>query len=595
LTGPSPASGAGRDQRLPLLAIILQSALLPLLGVPIWFRNEAPYHYLYCREIGLLDSWKTYTPAINRPVVRFVEWVECQAFGANASLYVLFNGLLFVLFTIVLARLAASLFGRVAGWLTVLALLATSSLVFYPIYNAIHGVEYPLELLLATGAVALLHAALRGDARRFAAGVACGLLAVFTHSMSLAVLPAVLVAAVALAPERPALFGPRGRLAILVLAPCALLLMPLVQSSGAPGGILAQGGPAGSIRFALAQAAALDAQAMRAPFGTIFLWGALFLAMGGAAARPAGSRAPVGGGAPDAVAPPGAGGRSGAVPPPGAAGRPNAVAPRRMLLLAALALAAAVAVSLVGPSVRCARLALLLAALAAAAARDRRLAFLVTWAFAGAGLFLLTPERNASYYRHLAVPAAVLLGGAFAGMLEATGRALPLAPALRRAITLPRAALAAALLSAAVLVAARAVPVPILSARIADIDYVKDLSFAFRDLVAHVAREAAPGDTILMYRGPTREEESRELYGTSYMERLQPSKFPYYEWYFRLLGREDIRVAAVEDRATDPERLRGRRLLAVNAWEIERTIVERGVRPEAEFRRGRARAAIFAP
>ncbi len=543
---------APATERLPILAIVLQSALLPLLGVPIWFRNEAPYHYIYCREIGLLDSWKTYTPAIQRPVVRFVEWVECQAFGTSASLYVLFNGLLFVLFAIVLARLAASLYGRLAGWLAVLALLATSSLVFYPLYNAIHGVEYPLEMLLATGAVALMREGLRGDARRFAAGIACGLLAVFTHSMSLAVLPPVLVAAIVLAPERPALFGPRGRLAALALAPCALLLMPVVQSSGAPGGILAQGGLGGSIRFALAQAAALDSQAMRAPFGTLFLWGALFLAVGGRA-------------------------------------------PRRALLLAALALAAAVAVSLVGRSAPFARLVLLLAALAAAAARDRRHAFLVAWAFAGAALFLLTAERNASYYRHLAVPAAVVLGGAFAAMVEAAGRALPPAPALLRAITLPRAALAAALFSAALLAAARAVPVPVLSARLADIDYVKDLSFTFRDLVAHAARDAAPGDTILMYRGPTREEESRDLYGTSYMERLQPSKFPYYEWYFRLLGREDLRVAAVEDRVADPERIRGRRLLAVNAWEIERTIVERGVRPETEFRRGRARAALFAP
>jgi hypothetical protein len=549
-------------ERLPLVAIALQSALLPILGLPIWFRNEAPYHYLYCREIGFLDSWKTYTPAINRPVVRFVEWVECQAFGPSASLYVVFNGLLFVLFTLVLARLAASLFGRLAGWLAVIALLATSSLVFYPIYNAIHGVEYPLELLFATGAVAFLREGLRGDARRFAAGVACGLLAVFTHSMSLAVLPLVLAASVALAPERPALFGPRGRLAVLILAPCALLLMPLVQASGAPGGLFAQGGAGRSLRFALAQAAALDAQAMRVPFGPVLLWGTLFLAMGGAAPRP---------------------------------GDPGPSSPRRALLLAALALLVALAASVAGRAVPCVRLAILLAALAAAAARDRRLAFLAVWAFAGAGLFLLTTERNASYYRHLVVPAAVLLGGAYAAMVEAAGRAFPLPPALRRAITLRRAALAVAILSAALLAAARAVPLPVLSARLADIDYVKDLSFTFRDLVAHAAREAAPGDTLLMYRGPTREDESRDLYGADYMARLQPSKFAYYAWYFRLLGRDDLHIAAVEDRAADPDRIRGRRLLAVNGWEIERTIVEQGARPEVEFRRGRARAALFVP
>lgn len=571
---PSRAEQAGETtERLPLLALVLQAAILPLLGIPIWFRNEAPYHYVYCREIGFLDSWRTYTPAISRPVVRVVEWLECYTFGTNADLYVLFNGLLFVLFALVMARLTATLFGRLAAWLSVLILLGAWSLVFYPLYNALHGVEYPLELLLATGAVLLLHTGLAGDARRFAAGIFLGALAALTHSMSLAILPPVLVAALIFAsPARTRLLGPRGRLAVLLLAPCALLLMPIVQRSGAPGGLFAQGGLGGSIRFALGQAAALDAQAMRAPAGPLLLWGAFFLALGGRAARPAGS--PARGAGPDVVA---------------------ALPPRRILALAGLSLAAALVLTAIGPGVPGARLAILLAALAAAAVRDRRHAFLAVWAFAGAGLFLLTTERNASYYRHLAVPTAVMLGGAFAAMLDAAAGALPVAPALRRAIILPRAALATAVLTTALVVAARATPVPVLSARLADLDYVKDLSFTFRDLVARVAREAAPGDTLLMYRGPTREEESRELYGAAYLARLQPSKFPYYEWYFRLFGRADLHVAAVEDRAADPERLRGLRLLAVNAWEIERTIQDRGDRPEVEVQRGRARAALFAP
>jgi signal transduction histidine kinase len=255
----------------------------------------------------------------------------------------------------------------------------------------------------------------------------------------------------------------------------------------------------------------------------------------------------------------------------------------------------AIALSVLGARVPLARLALLMVAVVAAAARDRRLAFLAVWAIAGAGLFLLTPERNASYYRHLAVPTAILSAAAFASMVDALSRARAIPAALRRSVTLPRAAVAAVVLSAAILLAARAAPVPFLSAKLEDIEYVKDLSFTFRDVITQAAAEAAAGDTLLMFRGPTREEESHELYGRGYLDRLQPSKFAYYEWYFRLLGRDDLRVAAIEDVAGEAGPARGRRVLAVNAWETERVIADLGLRPAREFLRGRARAALFGP
>lgn len=545
---------ARRAGVVPLAVVALQAALLPLAGVPIWFRNEAPYHLVIARATPFLESWKSYTEAINRPVVRVAEWIGCQAFGANATLHVLWNGALFVLFALVLARFAGALFGGVAGWLATMVLLAAFDIVFYPVYNAIHGVQYPLELLLATGALYLLWQGMRGSAARFAAGALCAVAAFFTHSMSVVVIPAAVVVMALTAGSEFALGGRRGRIAIVLLAPCALLLLPLVQASGAPGGIMEKGGVGGALIFLRWRFEILAKLVMRVPAGPILLAGAFVAALprGGARLRDA---------------------------------------------LAAIAAAIAAALVAARANAEWAALALFFAAFAVAALRDRRLLFLLVWAAAGAALFIVTREWSASYYRHLAVPAALALAGALSPVVAAlaalaAGVALP-AP-LRSLATAPRAALLVACLSYAVIFAARAVPVPYVGAKVRELEYVKDLSFAFRDAVAGAAARVGDGDTILMYKGQSRDSEMESLYGEDFFLRLQPSKFPYYEWYFRLCGRT-VAVEAVEARAAAAHTLGGRPLLAVNEWEIRDAAKEFGASPSREFRRGRARAALIEP
>jgi hypothetical protein len=95
-----------------------------------------------------------------------------------------------------------------------------------------------------------------------------------------------------------------------------------------------------------------------------------------------------------------------------------------------------------------------------------------------------------------------------------------------------------------------------------------------------------------MYKGQSRDNEMESLYGEDYFLRLQPSKFPYYEWYFRLFERTVV-VEAVEARAQAARTLSGRTLLAANAWEAREAAETFGLAPRAEFHRNRAHAAIF--
>ncbi|MFN0149242.1 MAG: hypothetical protein ACKVU1_00855 [bacterium] len=547
MTGVAP--GAHNARSVPLIVVALQAALLPLAGVPIWFRNEAPYHYIIARATPLLDSWKTYTEAINRPVVRVAEWAACHAFGVDATLHVLWNGALFVLFALVLARFADALFGGLAGWLSVVVLLAAFDIVFYPVFNAIHGVQYPLELLLSTGALYLMWQGMRGSAARFAAGMLCAAAAFFTHSMSVVVIPAaVAVMALSAGPEF-ALGGRRGRIAIVLLAPCALLLLPVVQSSGAPGGIMEKGGVGGALIFLQWRFEILAKLVMRLPAGPILLAGAFAAAVARGDAKLRG---------------------------------------------VAIAVAAAIVVALAAVKLGAEwlGLALFFVAFAIAAIRDRRLRFLFVWALAGAALFIVTREWSASYYRHLALPAALALAGTLSPIVSAIAARAPRRAILRPLASPLRAALLVASLSYVAVFAARFVPVPYVGAKVRELEYVKDLSFAFRDAIADAAGRVADGDTLLMYKGQSRDSEMESLYGEDFFLRLQPSKFPYYEWYFRLYGKT-VMVEAVEARAAAARSRGGRALLAVNAWEIRDASSAFGGAPAREFRRGRARAALF--
>ena len=532
------------SRRALLLAVALQAALLPLAGIPIWFRNEAPYHYVIARQTAFADSWRSYTEAIHRPVVRVAEWAACHVLGASATLHVAWNGILFVLFALVLARLAEDVFDRTTGWLSAVALLAAFDIVFYPIYNAIHGVQYPLELLLVTGAILLLRQGLRGNLSRFVAGTLLALGAFFTHSMSVVVIPAALFTMLATDRREITLVGSRGRIALLVATPCALLLMPLVQSSGAPGGVLEKGSVADALVFLGWRFQILGKLVMRAPAGPILLWGALLSV----------ARGPL---------------------PPARTAAALAVA---LLVWGASAAAHAEWIALT----------LALAAFAAAGLRRTRALFLVVWALAGVALFAITREWSASYYRHLAVPASILIASGFAAALAGLAATRP-APFAR----LASAPFVVALLSYALVFSARAAPLPFVSRKVAELEYVKDLSFNFRDAVAAASALVADGDTLLMYKGQSRDNEMESLYGEDYFMRLQPSKFPYYEWYFRLFGRTVV-VEAVEARAEASRTLGGRTLVAANAWEAREAAETFGVAPRAEFRRGRAHAAVFA-
>lgn len=531
------------SRRVTLLAVALQAALLPLAGIPIWFRNEAPYHYVIARQTALVDSWRSYTEAINRPVVRVAEWAACHALGANATLHVIWNGVLFVLFALVLARLAEAIFDRSTGWLSVVALLAAFDIVFYPIYNAIHGVQYPLELLLVTGAILLLRQGLRGSLSRFLAGTLLALGAFLTHSMSVVVIPAAVFTMLVTDRREITLVGRRGWIALLVATPCALLLMPLVQSSGAPGGVLEKGNVTDALVFLGWRFQILAKLVMRAPAGPVLLWGALLSV----------ARDPL--------------------PPTRTA--------------AALAVALAVWGASAAAHAEWIALTVALATLAAAGLRRPRALFLVVWAVAGASLFVITREWSASYYRHLAVPAALLIASGFAAAL--VGVAAHHRAVFARSAKSP---LVVALLSYAVVFAARGIPIPFVSPKVAELEYVKDLSFNFRDAVAAASAGVADGDTLLMYKGQSRDNEMESLYGEDYFLRLQPSKFPYYEWYFRLFERTVV-VEAVEARAQAARTLSGRTLLAANAWEAREAAETFGLAPRAEFHRNRAHAAIF--
>jgi hypothetical protein len=252
----------------------------------------------------------------------------------------------------------------------------------------------------------------------------------------------------------------------------------------------------------------------------------------------------------------------------------------------------ALALAFLARSVPGVALCLFLAALAAGALRQRAHWFLAVWAFIGVLLFLATPEKNASYTRHLVVPCVLLAAVSLAQMAAMVFAALP---AVRRLVfgrgRLEWLSFAATAAFALLIAAAARFPIPGLASRIQQVRYVGDLGLAFRDVLSSGLRTVPQQGEIAFFAGRSREDEMRSLYGADYFARLQPAKDEHYDDFVAMLGRRDVRVQLVDPESGTPPA--GVPLVAVNGWELQRAAELCRTAPLARVQRGRAEAAVF--
>jgi hypothetical protein len=553
-------SGTARRPRVAVLAALaaVQAALLPALGLPMFFRNEAAWHYLLWQKTPFLALFRDFLTSrskmsnavASRPLVRALEWIQVRVFGLHASAYVVFNGVVFVGFALALFGLASQLTGRGGAVLAVLLLVGCFQIVFYPVLNAIHGLQYPLEMALCTASLWAFATAFGGARRWFAPAIVLALLASTCHAATAIVVPLAVAALAATAPS----LSPRRRVQVAVLSPLAVGLAFLIERGGSPGGITSQPDMAAKVRFAWAQLGVLGALLTKLPTGPALCWAFAFDALSPLAALRA---------------------------------RPTALALAALGAAAPMWLAAraAPAAGVVG-----------LCALILVSVRQRRaFVFLAVWAFAGVVLFLATPESNASYMRHLAVPCVLLMADAYRRMLLEHPSVRP--RLVRRPLLVEWAAAAATLALVSGTVLALRVPVPGLSSKLEQVRYVSDLSLGFRDVLVTALQQVPPHGTLQFLRGRSRAEEMQSLYGADYFARLQPAKEEHYGQFVELLGRPDVRVRLVPLDSVGVATASP--LVAVNAWEVEHVLQARAASAAATAPRtvthGRARAAIFPP
>lgn len=532
-----------------LAAAAVQAAVLPALGLPMFFRNEAGWHYLLWKEMPFLDLFRDFLTSrssmsnavASRPLVRALEWAQVHAFGLHASWYVVVNGLLFVLFALALFRLAWRLFGAGAAVLSVLLLMGTSQLVFYPVLNAIHGLQYPLEMALCTASLLVFSRVFAGETHRWPAGVLLAVAAFVSHAASAVVIPLCVAVMAWTSPALP----PRTRRTIALLSPLAVSLVFALERAGIPGGLASQPGLAAKLEFAAAQLRVFGQQTSKLP-GGLALLGAIALLLS----------------------------------------EPLPALRNRTLLRVGGSLAlAAVGWFLWRHAPLWGTLAMG-AGLAAAVVRRRDCWFLAVWAALGVGFFVSTPEGNASYTRHFAVPAVLLMAAAF----QRAFLAGEWVTRVRGRLTmLEWASIGSTAALIGITWTASVARVPMLSDKLEQVRYVRDLSLGFRAVLIDALAQVPQGGSMVFLRGPSRAEELESLYGAEYFARLQPAKSTHYAAFVALMGRPDVtvHVVAPDSLATRP----GTVGVAVNPWEIEH------LGPDATavrvLSRGRARGAVF--
>jgi hypothetical protein len=544
---------APRAPRLALLRAlaVVQAAVLPALGVPMYFRNEAGWHYLLWQRTRFLDLFDGFlgprssmsNAVLSRPLVRILEWSQVRLFGPHATWYVVFNGGLFVGFALVLFQFALALFGASTAVLTVLLLMGGYQIVFYPVLNAIHGLQYPLEMLLCTAALLLFTRAFSGEPRRAIPAVFLSLLACVSHAASAVVIP-LCVAALALGSRGP---GRRHRIPIALLSPLGIALVFALERSGVPGGLASQPDVAAQLGFALRQTAELGKLILRPPGGPLLVLGVM-LAAAAATSRPR-------------------------------VGVHVAAAAAAAFLWWVLRTLPLVAVPL------------LLVLAAAAVARIPARWFVVVWAGAGALLYIATPEVNASYARHFVVP-LIVIAAEGCRVLLALCRSLPgFLQRLVVRLTVERAAAAATCTLVAMLAVATQARIPGLSSKLEQVRYVGDLGINFREALRAALAEVPPNGALGFFGGRSRDEEMSSFYGDDYFARLQPAKAEHYDDFTALAGRPDVRVVLVDPEAGPlPAAIP---LLAVNAWEVERARRRCACEPVRRFTRRRSVAALY--
>jgi hypothetical protein len=561
VTAPQPPHaepvGRGRAVRLAVLAAV-QAAILPALGVPMFFRNEAAGHFLLWQRMGFFDLFRDFLTSrsmmsnavASRPLVRALEWIQVRVFGLASTWYIVFNGAVFVGFAVALFALAWRLSGPRGAVLAVLLLMSCFLLAFYPVLNAIHGLQYPLEMALCTASLLAFHTAFAGSRRWFAPAVLLALSAFTCHAASAIVVP---LAVAAMATTAPGL-SRRARITVAALSPLGVGLTFAIERGGVPGGLMDQPDLGAKIAFAIAQLRVLGEQVTKLPTGPALAWAFVYEALAGIAsvrAQAAPARAAVG------------------------------------------ALVLAVPLWLVWRMAPAAGVVVTMLLIVVSAWRRPAHAFLAVWAAAGVLLFLATPESNASYARHFAVPCVLLMADIYRRMLLD-----PLAARLRlarRPAALEWGAAAVTAVLVAVAAAASRWPIPVVSAKVEQLRYVADLSLVFRDGLHTALERVPPHGTLVVLSDWSRADELQSLYGADYFTRLRPAKNKHYAEFVQLVGRPDVGVVlvALDSLAAAP----AAPVLAVNAWEIEAIASRRpaGAGPAVVLARQRARAGVFPP
>jgi len=548
-------------KNLPLWCALIVNAAVLLLGVDIWFRNEAGIHLLWFQNHPGFWEPLRYAGMIQhyRPVAFLVLSVIYHLFGTAALPFVLANfvGFLFTIF--VYYVLVRHLSGDTVAYLSAVALFPLFYQMLYYPFNALHGIFYSWDVGWFCLSIFLFFKGVERTDNRYGflilAGIAA-MVALGTHAFSGLTIAVTIITYLIF--NFPTVSRNRAVLAMgLGISIICLGLIPVLEPGG---GKLLQ--PGGTLSGYVFERSELLGQILMTPRIALVLFGGLVQAFVHYFAR----------------------------------GRPTAP------LWAVVSAGIAVLVLKLLPLDfgRIALVVCLVALLFFIVIRIPCCRIFAVLALTGIAHYFLVKSESSNYLRFLVFGVTpIIVIGAISAIQGLVAWLKVPSPGSR---LLPRFAAGVTAL-ALIAVGLGWMDVPVLRSPVQKIRYLSEISRTFRDVLFLGTQDLPQSARLYFFRGSagdqasmysrTQAQDKSILYTQQHLSSLRPAKYHEYPSYLGIAGRGDLQVSSVEDSPTMASEDFGY-IAALNSDEMKQTTT---LYPTAQrifqSHRGEARAAIF--
>lgn len=167
-----------------------------LLGFGAYFRNEdAKLIAWLTNNLNIIDAFDLsvrYHPATFRPLYEILLRIIYISSGSNPLAFQVVSGLFFVGAISFFYKIAKILQNKNVAFLVILAFFLNYFFIFHFLFTSLQGMQYPIELFFATGAIFFMIKGLKTGTfinYCFPVNIMLTVLAIFTHPTSAFLLP----------------------------------------------------------------------------------------------------------------------------------------------------------------------------------------------------------------------------------------------------------------------------------------------------------------------------------------------------------------------------------------------------------------------